>query len=223
MQIITRPISALKADPHNARTHGGRQIDQLAASIRAFGFNVPVLIDGNNTIIAGHGRVRAAKQAGLTEVPCVEITHLDAKQVRAFMLADNRIALNSDWDEALLRAELEHLEADFDFGDLGFSDQEIDRLCGEYSGDADETVLDAKAARSLSEDAEDDAAESAAPAVKPEPEPERNPILIPLFVNLTPAEHQRWVAMKKEMGEQDNTKAFRMLAGWIETPGGEAA
>ena len=220
MQITTRPISALKAAPNNARTHGSRQIDQLAASIRAFGFNVPVLINGENTIIAGHGRVRAAKQAGLTEVPCVEITHLDAKQVRAFMLADNRIALSSDWDDALLRSELEYLEADFDLGDvLGFSDQEIDALCGEYSGDAAETVLDAKAARVLSEDAE---AEESADAPEPaKREEERNPILIPLFVNLTPAEHQRWVAMKKEMGEQDNTKAFRRLAGF--ESGGEAA
>ena len=124
-------INKLKPHPQNARTHSKKQIRQIAQSIETFGFTNPVLIDGKNNILAGHGRVEAAKLAKLTEVPCVRITHLTSAQKRAYILADNRLAELSGWDEDLLQVELEeinHLDCDFDLTLTGFETPEIDNL-----------------------------------------------------------------------------------------------
>ena len=125
-------ISALKPYPKNARTHSPKQIRQIAKSIKAFGFTNPVLIDKDNCILAGHGRVEAAKLAGLTEVPAVIISHLTPAQKKAYILADNRLAELSGWDKNILKVELEELQSiedgDFDLTLTGFETPEIDVL-----------------------------------------------------------------------------------------------
>lgn len=125
-------ISALKPYPKNARTHSPKQIRQIAKSIKEFGFTNPVLIDKDNCILAGHGRVEAAKLAGLTEVPAVVISHLTPAQKKAYILADNRLAELSGWDKNLLKVELEELQriedGDFDLTLTGFDTPEIDVL-----------------------------------------------------------------------------------------------
>ncbi|MEX6634777.1 ParB/Srx family N-terminal domain-containing protein, partial [Hyphococcus lacteus] len=93
---------SLKPNPRNARTHSKKQVKQIAESIRAFGFIAPVLIDEHSMILAGHGRVEAAKRVGLSTIPCRRVGSLTAKQKRAYVLADNKLALNAGWDEQLL-------------------------------------------------------------------------------------------------------------------------
>jgi ParB-like chromosome segregation protein Spo0J len=112
LSIIYRKISELKPYPRNARTHKRRQVKQIAASIREFGFNTSVLIDEHDQIMAGHGRVEAAKLLGLAEVPTVQIGHLSATQKRAYILADNRLAEKAGWDKEILAVELQALLAD---------------------------------------------------------------------------------------------------------------
>ena len=120
----------------NARQHSPAQVAQIAGSIRAFGFNAPVLIDADNGIIAGHGRVAAALTLGLESVPCLRLTHLSDPQRRAYILADNRIALSSTWDEAMLALELTELQIDdVDLGLTGFSEAEIAALTAEPVAD----------------------------------------------------------------------------------------
>ena len=115
----------------NSRTHSDEQIAQIAASIREFGFCNPVLIDAENTIIAGHGRVLAAGRMKLESVPCLRLTHLTDAQRRAYVIADNRIALSSGWDSELLANELSDLHADdFDMALLGFDSKELETLLG---------------------------------------------------------------------------------------------
>jgi DNA modification methylase len=115
----------------NARTHSKEQIAQLRASIREFGFLIPCLVDGKYNIIAGHGRVLAAREEGIAEVPCVFAEHLTDAQKRAYILADNRLALNAGWDEEMLSVELADLQgADFDLSLLGFDDAELNKLLG---------------------------------------------------------------------------------------------
>jgi ParB/RepB/Spo0J family partition protein len=103
LAVRYEPIVALRLDPQNPRLHSRKQLRQIANSIKSFGFNVPVLIDAEQGVIAGHGRVLAAKQLGWTEVPVIAIEHLDAARRRAFAIADNRLTENSTWD-ALLSA-----------------------------------------------------------------------------------------------------------------------
>jgi ParB-like chromosome segregation protein Spo0J len=116
----------------NARTHSRRQIAQIAGSIERFGFLNPVLIDGSNQIIAGHGRVAAAKKLGLTSVPSLRIDHLTDDERRAYVLADNRLAEKAGWDRELLAIELQHLvEIEFDTEIIGFETPEIDIILSE--------------------------------------------------------------------------------------------
>lgn len=143
-QIEHTPLDALVPYARNSRTHSPEQIAQVAASIREFGFTSPVLIDGEGGIIAGHGRVMAARQLGLSEVPCIRLAHLTDAQKRAYVIADNKLALNAGWDDALLALELRELaEMDFDLHLTGFDDDEISKLLdlelgeGERQGDAD--------------------------------------------------------------------------------------
>jgi len=129
-EIRHLPIGALKPRPNNPRTHSKKQLKQLADSIRHFGFIGVVLIDGEQGIIAGHGRVEAAKLAGMTEVPTLRVDHLSEAQIRAYVIADNKHALNAGWDEGLLRIELKELSDDlgFEVTLTGFETPELDRL-----------------------------------------------------------------------------------------------
>lgn len=116
----------------NSRTHGNAQVAQIAASICEFGFSNPVLIDKENGIIAGHGRVLAARKLKMTHVPCIRLSHLTEAQKRAYVIADNKLALNAGWDEAMLKLELADLRAsDFDLNLIGFNTDEINALLAE--------------------------------------------------------------------------------------------
>jgi len=128
MIITAKPIESLIPYANNARKHDENQIKQIASSIKEFGFNNPVLIDKDNGIIAGHGRVLAAQRLGWTEVPTIALEHLTETQKKAFILADNRIAMNSTWDNELLAIELEALNGEMDLTDLGFEPGEINKL-----------------------------------------------------------------------------------------------
>lgn len=129
LQIETLPTSALTPYARNARTHSPEQVAQIAASIREFGFTNPVLIDGQGGIIAGHGRVMAANRLGLADVPCIRLAHLSDAQRRAYVIADNQLALNAGWDEALLAVEIGELkDMDFDLDLTGLGMEEIERL-----------------------------------------------------------------------------------------------
>ena len=121
----------------NARTHSDKQVDQIATSIREFGFTNPVLIDANGTIVAGHGRVMAARKLGMKTVPCIRLGYLTPAQVRAYVIADNKLALNAGWDDELLAAELKELAGSgFDIVLTGFSQAEIKALLEDYDGQA---------------------------------------------------------------------------------------
>src|SRR4051794_9487094 len=123
------PVAELIPYARNARTHSAAQVAQLAASIREFGFTNPILVDGERGVIAGHGRLLAARKLGLTEVPTIELSHLTPAQKRAYILADNRLALSAGWDDDLLRIELGDLQADgFDLSLTGFDLHEISSL-----------------------------------------------------------------------------------------------
>ena len=112
----------------NARTHSDEQVAQIAGSIKEFGFNNPILVDKENSIIAGHGRVMAARKLGMDKVPVVILNHLTESQRKAYILADNRIALNSGWDTSMLSVELQDLKDDIDLSLLGFDPDELDAL-----------------------------------------------------------------------------------------------
>lgn len=124
-------IDKLVPYARNARTHSKEQILQLRSSLREFGFVNPVIVDKDLNIIAGHGRVLAAKEEGITEVPCVFVEHLTEAQKRAYIIADNRLALNAGWDTEMLSVELADLQGvDFDLSLLGFDDSELNKLLG---------------------------------------------------------------------------------------------
>lgn len=122
-------VAALIPYIRNARTHSDEQVAQIAASIREFGFTNPVLVDGERGIIAGHGRVLAARKLGMDDVPVIELAHLTPAQRKAYVLADNKLALNAGWDNDLLKVELGELKAEgFDLALTGFSGDELDSL-----------------------------------------------------------------------------------------------
>lgn len=127
----------------NSRTHSESQIAQLAASIREFGFTNPVLLDGENGILAGHGRVMAARLLKLESVPTIEISHLTATQKKAYVIADNKLALNAGWDMDILGLEIEELKnCDFEIELLGFDESELAKSAIDYSVLDDEDVDD---------------------------------------------------------------------------------
>jgi len=129
LEIIWRPIAELQPDPANPRQHSKKQIKQIAKSIKAFGFNVPVLVDAEFKVLAGHGRVLACREAGIEEVPTVCLERLTPAQARAFTIADNKLAENATWDDRLLAEQLRDLslsDLDFDIEDIGFEMGEID-------------------------------------------------------------------------------------------------
>lgn len=126
------PTDSLIPYALNSRTHSDQQVSQIAASIKEFGFLNPIIVDGDNGIIAGHGRVLAAKKLGMTELPVVEASHLTKAQRKAYVIADNKLALNAGWDEKILKLEIDELKGlDFDIDILGFSDKELAALLSE--------------------------------------------------------------------------------------------
>lgn len=110
LKIEYRSLDSLVPYASNPRTHSEEQIDQIAASIREFGFTNPILTDSKQGIIAGHGRLAAAKELGLEKVPCIDLSHLTDEQKRAYIIADNKLALNGGWNDELLRLELTDLK-----------------------------------------------------------------------------------------------------------------
>ena len=133
MQLV--PITKLVPYVNNARTHSPEQINKLRSSLREFGFINPVIIDRDFGVIAGHGRILAAKEEGIAEVPCVFADHLTEAQKKAYILADNRMAMDAGWDEELLRVEIEALQAEaFDLSLTGFDEKELSDL---FKDDAD--------------------------------------------------------------------------------------
>ena len=132
------PIGSLTPYARNARTHSPEQVAQIAASITEFGWTNPILVDGDNGIIAGHGRLAAARKLGLDQVPVIELAHLTVAQKRALVIADNRLALDAGWDEEMLALELADLsEAGYDLALTGFEDAEIEALLTGDMTDAD--------------------------------------------------------------------------------------
>ena len=127
-KIEWKSVDKLIPYAKNARTHSDEQIAEIAGSIKAFGFNNPVLVDKENSIIAGHGRVLAARKLGMDKVPVVEIEHLTEAERKAYVLADNRIALNAGWDIGMLSLELQDLQDKIDLSLLGFDPDELDAL-----------------------------------------------------------------------------------------------
>lgn len=128
-QIEIRPIAELKPAPRNARIHSKGQVKQIARSMKRFGICNPVLIQDDGTIVAGHGRVEAAKLLGITEVPTLRLSHLNPTEIRAYALADNRIAEQAGWSREILAIELQGLiDLDFDVEITGFSMSAIDQI-----------------------------------------------------------------------------------------------
>lgn len=146
MQIEQISIEELLPYAKNSRTHSDEQTAQIAASIKEFGFTNPVLIDNENQIIAGHGRILAARKLKMKEVPCIRLGYLTETQKKAYVIADNKLALNSGWDEELLALEIADLkDEDFDISLLGFSDDELaglaDQIAEEVEGLTDEDAI----------------------------------------------------------------------------------
>jgi len=134
-KYTTRLVSSLIPYARNARTHSDAQVAQLAASIREFGFTSPIVIDEEGGILAGHGRVLALRKLGVEEVPCIEAAGLSEAQRRAYVLADNKLALNAGWDEEMLRVELGDLQGlGFDLELTGFDEMELEGLFDEPAG-----------------------------------------------------------------------------------------
>jgi DNA modification methylase len=134
LAVVYQPIVTLLAHPRNARSHSKRQIRQLADSIKVFGFTNPVLIDHKNTIIAGHGRVAAAKSLGMDRVPTIRIENLSENEIKAYMIADNKLAELAGWDKEILAIELQHLmtlDSDLDVTITGFEIAEVDLIVEE--------------------------------------------------------------------------------------------
>lgn len=145
LEVVYKAPGELTPDPRNARTHSKKQVAQIIASIRAFGFTNPILADPQGNLIAGHGRLRAAKEMGLESVPVITLDGLSEPQKKALRLADNKIALNAGWDTEILKLELAELslpEIDIDLGLTGFSPGEIDVVLSE-SEDPDDEVIPA--------------------------------------------------------------------------------
>lgn len=128
----TVSVASLVPYARNSRTHSPQQVDKIAASIREFGFLNPIIVDGENGIIAGHGRVMAAQKLGLADLPVIEASHLTEAQRRAYVIADNRLALDAGWDNDLLKVELQDLDSQgFDLTLTGFEVGELTSLFDE--------------------------------------------------------------------------------------------
>src|SRR5258708_38233172 len=157
LSVVYQDVDDLKPRTTNPRTHSKKQITQIAKAIRRFGIINPVLVDVANCLIAGHGRVEAAKELGLDQVPTVRLSDMGEAEIRAYVIADNRLAENAGWDRALLGLELQYLtelDIDFDVTVTGFDLPEIDLLIGELSlaandNDAADPIVDVAAGPAL--------------------------------------------------------------------------
>lgn len=133
LKIEQRKVADLIPYASNSRTHSDGQIAQIAASIKEFGWTNPILIDGENTIIAGHGRLLAARKLAMQEVPAIVLDYLTKAQQRALVIADNQLALNAGWDVDMLKAEIEDLNLeDFNLSILGFDEKELSKILGDF-------------------------------------------------------------------------------------------
>lgn len=129
MKIEQRKVESLIPYINNSRKHSDEQVAQIAASIKEFGWTNPILVDGDNGIIAGHGRLMAARKLGMDKIPVIELAHLSEAQRKALVIADNKLALNAEWDQDLLKLELQDLqEMSFDLNLLGFDENEINEF-----------------------------------------------------------------------------------------------
>jgi ParB-like chromosome segregation protein Spo0J len=184
------PLERLRPYERNARTHSPEQVAQIVASIQEFGFTNPLLVDGADGILAGHGRLAAAKDMGLAEVPVIVLDHLSAAQRRAYILADNQLALNAGWDTELLQMEVAALNLeDFNLSLLGFSD---DELAGLWGNDENTEVGD----------------------VEDSPPTDQG---IALAIVLTPQELMQWRRAKAELGYSTDKSAFwKMVENLLE-------
>lgn len=140
LQVEYRKVEDLIPYARNARTHSDEQVSRIAGSIQEFGWTNPILVDGTNGILAGHGRLAAARKLGMSEVPVIELAGLSKTQKRAYILADNKLALDAGWDDELLKVELEELKLEgVELDDIGFSSEELDDLLTvDDSDDSDE-------------------------------------------------------------------------------------
>ena len=160
------PTDSLIPYARNSRSHSPEQVAQVAGSIREFGFTNPVLIDADNGIIAGHGRVLAAQRLGLATVPCIRLAHLTETQKRAYIIADNKLALNAGWDEEMLGLELADLrEEDFDLSLIGFTEDELGAFDIEESGMPDMPEGDKQPFQQMTFTVHDEQAEDVAGAM----------------------------------------------------------
>lgn len=130
-KIEIKPLSELRSYQFNARVHDGAQINALKRSIEEFGFTNPVLVHSSGRIIAGHGRVKAAHELGMTEVPCLVLDSLSEQQARAYTIADNQLPQMASWDFDMLAVEIDELkDLGFDISTLGFNDEELTEMLG---------------------------------------------------------------------------------------------
>jgi DNA modification methylase len=147
LKVTYVPLGTLLSNRHNARTHSPHQVRQVAASIKSYGFNSPILIDRHDTIVAGHCRVAAAQLLGMAEVPTIRIENLTDEQIRAYSIADNKLAENAGWDTTILASEFQYLlssETNIDLTDTGFEVSEIDLVLEEANSKPDDDVLAAE-------------------------------------------------------------------------------
>ena len=190
------PLDRLRPYERNARTHSPEQVAQIVASIHEFGFTTPLLVDGDSGILAGHGRLAAAKQIGMKAVPVIVLDHLTPKQRQAYILADNQLTLNAGWDLEMLQFEIQELEdAGFDMGLTGFDDDDIAQILdGSYGSKP---------------------AGGGAPDVEPEEPADDDPSAsgMPLAIVLKPAELRRWKQAKDRIGLSMDKAALMRLAG----------
>lgn len=137
MKIEEKNVKDLIPYANNSRTHSAKQVNQIAASIKEFGFNNPILLDGDNGIIAGHGRLLGAEKLGVNKVPTIELKHLTDAQRKAYVIADNKLALNAGWDMDLLSSELHELNGkNFSLNLLGFNNDELTEIMFEPTFEA---------------------------------------------------------------------------------------
>ena len=147
MRIEQRPVAGLIPYVNNSRKHSDEQVAQIAASIKEFGWTNPILVDGANGIIAGHGRLMAARKLGMEAVPVIELAHLSEPQRKALIIADNKLAMNAEWDNDLLMLELgELLEGGFNLDLLGFGKDELDALLSPVDEENEENNVKGKLA-----------------------------------------------------------------------------
>jgi DNA modification methylase len=154
VQLTFRAPGTLKPDPNNARTHSAKQVEQICASIRAFGFTNPILLTPDLSVIAGHGRLLAARKMGLADIPTIILEGLSELQVRALRIADNRIALGAGWDTDLLKIELQAIvigDLGFEVGAMGFATGEIDVILSKGAADPADEIIPALAATAISQ------------------------------------------------------------------------